>query len=58
MIEPYDLNNMNFNISAGNLVEKTFLFLVIFITIWIYLSLIIWLIRKPFKIRKSNKIWR
>lgn len=58
MIEPYNLEtNSSMNLMLGEMMEKTFFFLIIFITICIFASLVIWLIRKPYKIRKSNKIW-
>ena len=63
MIEPYNINNSNLvpkgNVRMGrNMMEYTFIFLVVLLTVWIFVSLIIWLIRKLFKIRESNKIWR
>lgn len=56
MIEPYDINNSNLNLMIGNMMEKAFFFLIILVTVWIFISLTIWLIRRLFKIRKSNKI--
>lgn len=58
MIEPYNINNSNWDFMLGNMMEYTFIFLVVLLTVWIFVSLIIWLIRKLFKIRESNKIWR
>ena len=58
MIEPYNLDtNSNMNLVLGTIMEKAFFFLIILITTWIFVSLVIWLIRKPHKIRKDNKIW-
>lgn len=58
MIEPYNLNtNNNLNQMLGNMMENTFFFLIILLTVWIFVSLIMWLIRKPYKIRKSNQVW-
>lgn len=58
MIEPYNINNSNLDFMIGNMMEYTFILLVVLLTVWIFVSLIIWLIRKLFKIRESNKIWR
>lgn len=58
MIEPYSLDsNSNLNLMLDNLMENTFYFSIKVLTLWIFISLIIWVIRSQNKIRKSNKIW-
>ena len=58
MIEPYSLDsNSNLNLMLDNLMGNTFYFSIKVLTIWIFISLIIWVIRSQNKIRKSNKIW-
>lgn len=58
MIEPYDLSsNSNLSQMFDGVVENTFYVLLTLSVVWLIGSLIIWLIRKPYKIRKSNKIW-
>ena len=59
MIEPYDLNgNTNgINMMLRNMMKNTFFFVVIFLSILIIVSLLIWLIRNQNKIRKGFKIW-
>ena len=58
MIEPYNLSeNSNISLMLDGIMEKTFFALVILITIWLIGSLIFWLIRKLYKVRKGNKIW-
>lgn len=55
MIEPYNLEtNSSINLMFGNIMENTFFFLIISLTVLIFTSLIIWLIRKPYKIQKNN----
>lgn len=57
MIEPYNINtDFNFNSMLGSIMEWSFFILIIFLTILILVSLIIWLIRSQDKVRKSSKI--
>lgn len=58
MIEPYNLSeNSNISLMFDGIMEKAFFTLVILTTVWLIGSLIFWLIRKLYKIRKGNKIW-
>lgn len=51
MIEPYNLEtNSSVNLMLGDIVEKVFFFIIISTTILIFVSLLIWRIRKPYKI--------
>lgn len=58
MIKLYDSGtNSSIDMMIGNIMENIFFSLVIFLTIWIFASLLIWLIRKLYKIRENNKMW-
>lgn len=52
MIEPYNLENSNLNLFTNNLMEKSFFFLLILTTIWIFVVLIILFIGGKIKSEK------
>lgn len=56
MIEPYNINNSGLNSMMNNFMEKSFFFIIIFITIWIFSSLIIWLVGAKIKSEKTIKL--
>ena len=53
MIEPYNYNNLNQML--GNMMENAFFFLIILFTVWIFVSLIIWLFGSRIKSEKVIK---
>lgn len=56
MIKPYNLEaNSSMNLILGNMMKNTFFFLIIFITIWIFISLIIWQFGSRIKSEKTIK---
>lgn len=56
MIEPYNLDtNNNLNQMLGNMMENAFFFLIILFTVWIFVSLIIWLFGSRIKSEKVIK---
>ena len=59
MIPTYDLNNLTGNLDTmfQNIMKIGFIVSVVLLTIWIIVSLLIWLFRSQEAIRKSNKIW-
>lgn len=59
MIPTYDVNNItgNLDIMFQNIMRICFIFTIILLTIWIIVSLLIWLFRCQKEIRKSNQIW-
>jgi len=59
MIPTYDINNLtgNLDVMFQNVMRVAFTISIILLTIWIILSLLIWLFRSQTSIRKSNKIW-
>ncbi len=59
MIPTYDVNNLtgNLEIMFKNIMQIGFTISIVLLTIWIIVSLLIWLFRSQKKIRKSNKIW-
>ncbi len=59
MIPTYDVNNLTGNLDSmfQNMMKIGFVISIILLTIWIIVSLLIWLFRSQKKIRKSNKIW-
>lgn len=59
MIPTYDVNNLTGNLDTmfQNIMKVGFTITVVLLTIWIIVSLLIWLFRSPEKIRKSNKVW-
>ncbi len=56
MIEPYQLENSNLNLMLGNMMENAFFFSVILITIWIFVSLTIWVFGAKVKSEKAIKL--
>lgn len=59
MIPTYDVNNLTGNLDTmfQNMMKIGFGISIILLTIWIIVSLLIWLFRSQKKVRKSNKIW-
>ena len=59
MIPTYDVNNLTGNLDAmfQNMMKIGFKVSIILLTIWIIVSLLIWLFRSQKEVRKSNKIW-
>ena len=59
MIPTYDVNNLTGNLDTmfQNVMKIGFVISIILLTIWIIVSLLIWLFRSQKKVRKSNKIW-
>lgn len=56
MIETYNINNSGLNPMMNNFMEKCFFFIIIAITVWIFSSLIIWLIGAKIKSEKVIKL--
>ena len=56
MIEPYQLENSNLNLMLGNMMENVFFFSIILITIWIFVSLTIWVFGAKVKSEKTIKL--
>ena len=59
MIPTYDVNNLtgNLDIMFQNIMRIGFTISIELFTIWIIVSLLIWLFRSQKEIWKSNKIW-
>lgn len=59
MIPTYDVNNLTGNLDTmfQNVMKIGFVISIILLTIWIIVSLSIWLFRSQKEVRKSNKIW-
>ena len=59
MIPTYNIENITggLDIIFQNIMRIGFTITVILLTIWIIISLLIWLFRSQEEIRKSNKIW-
>lgn len=59
MIPTYDVNNLTGNLDTmfQNMMKIGFVISIILLTIWIIVSLLIWLFRSQKEVRKSNKIW-
>lgn len=59
MIPTYNIENITggLDIIFQNIMRIGFTITVILLTMWIIISLLIWLFRSQEKIRKSNKIW-
>ena len=59
MIPTYDVNNLtgNLDIMFQNIMRIGFTISIVLFTIWIIVSLLIWLFRSQKVIRKRNKIW-
>ena len=59
MIPTYDVNNLtgNLDIMCQNIMRIGFTISIVLFTIWIIVSLLIWLFRSQKEIWKSNKIW-
>ncbi len=59
MIPTYDVNNLTGNLDTmfQNMMKIGFGISIVLLTIWIIVSLLIWLFRSQKKVRKSNKIW-
>lgn len=59
MIPTYDVNNLTGNLDTmfQNVMKIGFVISIVLLTIWIIVSLLIWLFRSQKEVRKSNKIW-
>ena len=59
MIPSYDVNNLTGNLDTmfQNMMKIGFGISIVLLTIWIIVSLLIWLFRSQKEVRKSNKIW-
>ena len=59
MIPTYDVKNLtgNLDIMFQNIMRIGFTISIVLFTIWIIVSLLIWLFRSQKEIWKSNKIW-
>lgn len=59
MIPTYDIDSITGNLDTmfQNIMKVGFIFSISLLTIWIIVSLIIWLFRSQKEVRKSNKIW-
>ena len=59
MIPTYDVNNLTGNLDTmfQNMMKIGFVISIVLLTIWIIVSLLIWLFRSQKEVRKSNKIW-
>lgn len=59
MIPTYNIENITggLDIIFQNIMRIGFIITVIILTMWIIISLLIWLFRSQEEIRKSNKIW-
>lgn len=59
MIPTYDVNNLTGNLDSmfQNIMRIGFTISIVLFTIWIIVSLLIWLFRSQKEIWKSNKIW-
>lgn len=59
MIPTYDVNNLTGNLDTmfQNMMKIGFIISIVLLTIWIIVSLLIWLFRSQKEVRKSNKIW-
>lgn len=59
MIPTYDVNNLTGNLDTmfQNVMKIGFGISIVLLTIWIIVSLLIWLFRSQKEVRKSNKIW-
>lgn len=59
MIPTYDVNSITGNLDTmfQNIMKIGFIFSIILLTIWMVVSLTIWLFRSQKEVRKSNKIW-
>ena len=59
MIPTYDVNNLTGNLDTmfQNMMKIGFGISIVLLTIWIIVSLLIWLFRSQKEVRKSNKIW-
>lgn len=59
MIPTYDVNSITGNLDTmfQNIMKVGFILSISLLTIWMIISLVIWLFRSQEKVRKSNKIW-
>jgi len=59
MIPTYDLENLTGGLDNvfQNVMRIGFTATIVLLTIWMLLSLLIWLFRSQKEIRKSNKVW-
>ena len=59
MIPTYDVNSITGNLDTmfQNIMKVGFILSISLLTIWMIVSLVIWLFRSQEKIRKSNKVW-
>ena len=59
MIPTYDVGNLTGGLDNvfQNVMRIGFTATIVLLTIWMLLSLLIWLFRSQKEIRKSNKVW-
>ena len=59
MIPTYDVNSITGNLDTmfQNIMKIGFIFSISLLTIWMIVSLVIWLFRSQKEVRKSNKVW-
>ena len=59
MIPTYDIDSITGNLDTmfQNIMKVGFIFSISLLTIWMIVSLVIWLFRSQKEVRKSNKIW-
>ena len=59
MIPTYDVNSITGNLDTmfQNIMKVGFILSISLLTIWMIVSLVIWLFRSQKEVRKSNKVW-
>ena len=59
MIPTYDIDSITGNLDTmfQNIMKVGFIFSISLLTIWMIVSLVIWLFRSQKEVRKSNKVW-
>ena len=59
MIPTYDIDSITGNLDTmfQNIMKVGFILSISLLTIWMIVSLVIWLFRSQKEVRKSNKVW-
>ena len=59
MIPTYDIDSITGNLDTmfQNIMKVGFIFSISLLTIWMIVSLLIWLFRSQKEVRKSNTVW-
>ena len=59
MIPTYDIDSITGNLDTmfQNIMKVGFIFSISLLTIWMIVSLVIWLFRSQKEVRKSHKVW-